>query len=454
MKRLIGIILLISLPYFGVEAKSVANKGIQQLMENSIESGGAGMAVIAIHKGKTVFLGARGMANIELSVKLSPQSAFRIGSITKQFTTAAILLLEEQGKLAIDDPLSKYIDDFPTDNKIVTISQLMSHTSGINNYTNNQETMEKRIQTPVELDDMLTLFAKEPMLFSPGESMQYSNTGYILLGKIIEIVSGQSYKDFIEQRFFKKLNMANSYYGGRQIIKNRAAGYTQSNDGVVNASLIDMSWPHAAGAIVSTVEDLAIWNLALRSGQVVSSNNYLRMSSPTKLLDGSEVPYGFGLSGSKLNKYSSIGHGGGIPGFSTASDYYPTEDLFIATFANSDRLDPDTLSVKIAAKILDINYPKLESTDLPNKTFEKYLGDYHVSKDSVRTLLLDDGVFYTQRDSGRKFEVQPVSANTFFYPGSLTYFVLEKNDRDLMEMKFYARLSEQPAVATRKNSSE
>jgi CubicO group peptidase (beta-lactamase class C family) len=451
IKRLISIIIIVLVTVVSVESVNAKEplkaNVIQNIMDSAIDKEGPGMAVIAIHKGKTVFHGARGMANIELNVPLSANTVFRLGSITKQFTCAAVLMLEEQGKLSIDDPLSRYLPSFPTDGAQVTLRQLMSHTAGLNNYTNNHETMEKRIQVPVSIEEMLKLFSKEPMLFSPGEQMQYSNTGYVLLGKIIEDVSGVSYKEFIENEIFKPLGMSSSFYGGRQIVKNRAMGYSLDETGVVNASVIDMSWPHAAGALISNVKDLAVWNEALRSGKVVSLKNYHTMTEPTTLNDGTKVPYGFGLSPSKINKYKSIGHGGGIPGFSTDAVYFPSEDLFIAVFANSDRLDPDSLTLKVAAEILNISFPSFKPVAIPNKQFKALLGQYQVNSNSIRELLFEDEHFYTQRDGGRKLEVVPVSKSTFHYPGTLDYLVFEKNSSDQIEMKLYGRLAEKPQVA-------
>ena len=241
--------------------------------------------------------------------------------------------------------------------------------------------------------------------------------------------------------------MYNSFYGGRQIVKGRAMGYSLDEGGIVNASVIDMSWPHAAGALISNVKDLAIWNKALRSGKVVSLKNYHRMTEPTSLNDGTKVPYGFGLSPSKINRYKTIGHGGGIPGFSTDSVYFPSEDLFIAVFANSDRLDPDSLTLKIAAEILNISYPNFKPASISNNEYTNLLGKYQVNSNSIRELLFENDKFYTQRDGGRKIEIIPVSKSIFHYPGSLDYLTFGKNTLGQIEMKLYARLAEEPQVA-------
>ena len=432
-----------------ISSTAIADKSYDDILQKSVDKNGPGMAVIVYQNGKTVYAGAVGMANIEHDIPLKSDSVFRLGSITKQFTSAAIMMLQEQGKLSIDDDIHKYVPDFPTGDNKVSLAHLMTHTSGINNYTNNKETMEKLIPSPTTLDDMLKKFADEPMLFKTGERMQYSNTGYVLLGKVIEVASEQSYEAFIKENIFKKLGMKNSQYGGRQIVPSRASGYTESEHGVANSTFIDMVWPHAAGALLSTVHDLAIWNQALASGKVVSKKSYQQMIAPFKLNDGSESNYGFGLGTFPLNKYKAVGHGGGIPGFSTDSMYIPEKDLFIAVFANNDHASPEVLTLKFAAEALSIDVPEFKPAKVSEASIKKLMGNYAIDDKSVRKLSFEDGKVYSQRDKGYKWEVIPMSDNSFYYDGSLSYIVLKPNTKGQMVMNFYSRLSETPSKAIR-----
>lgn len=446
MKRIL-IKSVFALLIFSVNQQHAVSKtSYEKILEKQVATDGPGLAVIVQQGEKTVFKGARGMANIELGVPLSSNSVFRLGSITKQFTAAAIMMLQEQGKLSINDDIKMYVPDFPTGDNKVTLAHLLAHTSGINNYTNNQETMEKLVQAPVSLDEMLVKFAKEPLLFAAGEKMQYSNTGYVLLGKVIEVVSGQSYASFVEENIFKKLGMKDSRYGGRQLIPNRAAGYTSTGQEIHNASLIDMSWPHAAGSLLSTVNDLAIWNRALVEGKVVSNESYQLMTTPFKFNNGTESDYGFGLRVFNLNKYKAIGHAGGIPGFSTNAFYIPEKDLYVAVLANSDRQNPHVPSLLLAAEALGIDLPKFKTVAVPEKKLKKLMGTYQISEESQRVLSLDNGKVFTQRDGGHKWEVLPMSENSFYYEGSLTYFVIE-NENGSKVMNFYSNLSDKPEKA-------
>lgn len=410
---------------------------------------GPGAAVIVSQNGQVLFQGAAGLANIEHDVKLTTGSVFRLGSITKQFTAAAIMMLQEQKKLSITDDIHQYVPSFPTEGNTVTIEHLLTHTSGIANYTNDHDLFEREIQVPVSLDQMLVRFEEHPMILKTGEAMRYSNTGYVLLGKIIEVASGQSYSNFIEQEIFKKLEMKSSRYGGFQIIPNRANGYDMSPQGLVNASHIDMTWPHAAGSLLSTVGDLDIWFKALRSGKLISKESYQQMVTPFKLNDGSLSNYGFGLGIQKLNQYDAISHSGGIPGFVTHAIYLPEEDLYIAVLTNLSSGNPRLLSNLFAAEVLNIQLPKFAPAKLNKEKVKPLLGSYKINNESERRFFMQDGKTYTQRDKGEKFEVIPMSDNSFYYENSLSYIVFENNAEDQQVMNFYSDLSLEPQQAVK-----
>ncbi len=453
MSRFLILFLILSfnLASNNVEAKKHSGTNYQSIIDKHIPKDGPGVAVIMSKNGNVIFQGAQGMANIEHQIPLTTDSVFRLGSITKQFTTAAIMMLQEQGKLSIQDDMKKYVPDFPTEGNTITIENLMTHTSGIANYTNDRELFTKEIQVPITLDNMLKRFEAHPMVFKTGDEMRYSNTGYVLLGKIIEVASGQSYADFIEQNIFKKLGMNSSRYGGEQIIPNRASGYENAHEGVVNASHIDMSWPHAAGSLLSTVGDLNIWNHALKTGKLISKESYQQMVKPFKLNDGSLSNYGYGFSLSKLNKYQTIEHGGGIPGFITWAVYIPSEDLYVAALTNSGNGNPGTVARSLIAEVLDIDIPKFKPASIDKNAAKQLLGTYKISDTASRTFLIEDGKFYTKRETGAKFEVIPYSQNGFYYEGGLTYFEITKNSDGKQVMNFYFNLNEKPQKAIKES---
>ncbi len=428
--------------------KNVSKKSYDQVLAAFVDAKGPGAAAIVSQHGKVLYKGALGMANIELQVPLKTDSIFRLGSITKQFTAAAIMMLAEQGKLSVDDDIHKYVPDFPTEDQVVTIANLLSHTSGIANYTEDEHVWRKLIPTETTLDEMLVEFAKHPMPLKTGEAMRYSNTGYVLLGKIIEVASKKSYADFIEQDIFAKLGMKNSHFGGSQLIANRAYGYSRTEQGVVNADPINMMWPHAAGSLLSTVDDLNIWFTALRSGTLISKASYKKMVSPFVLNDKSTSDYGYGLGMFMVNKYTAIGHGGGIHGFVTNAFYLPEEDLYVAVLNNSDSDgNPRDIALLLAARTLNIDVPEFNAIALSDKKINAMMGTYQVNDDSQRTLSFEEGEIYSQRDDGRKWVIKPMSDNSFYYEGSLSYFTIDKTKQGKQVMNFYSDLSTDPSPA-------
>ena len=454
MKKVITLctLLIISLSSSHVIAKpeSIATASdYEQVLATFINKEGPGVAVIVSQHGKVLYKAARGMANIEHQVPLKTDSVFRLGSITKQFTAAAIMMLAEQGKLSIKDDIHKYIPDFPTEGQTVTIENLLTHTSGIANYTEDENIWQNLLTTPTTLDDMLAVFAKHPMPLKTGTAMRYSNTGYVLLGKIIEVASNETYADFIEQHIFKKLAMKSSQYGGRQLIANRVSGYSQTDKGFENSGPVNMMWPHAAGSLLSTVDDLNTWFSALRDGSLISKASYQQMISPFILNDKNSSNYGFGLALFEVNKYEAIGHSGGIHGFATNAFYIPDVDLYVAVLNNNDSGNPGDLSMLLAAKALNIDIPEFKAVEVDVKKIKAMMGSYRVNEDSLRVLSFENGSIYAQRDDGRKWLIKAMSDNSFFYEESLSYFSIDKNKEGQQIMNFYSGLSTKANVAIR-----
>lgn len=215
-----------------------------------------GATVLVAKNGKPIYRKAIGKSNLELDVDMDYDNVFMLASISKQFTAVSILMLEEQGKLSLQDPITKFVPDYPTLGKTITIHHLLNHTSGIKSYTGIGD-LVKVARHDKTLDELIDYFKNEPMDFDPGEQYRYNNSGYVLLGKIIEVVSNSTYEDFIEKQIFERLGMANSQYGNnRELIKNRVGAYEQNDSGYVNANYLSMSLPHAAGALTSTIDDM------------------------------------------------------------------------------------------------------------------------------------------------------------------------------------------------------
>lgn len=388
------------------------------------DADGPGAAMLVVDDGEVVYRSARGMANVELGVSLSADHVFRLGSITKQFTAAAVLLLEEQGKLSVDEPITEYLPDFPTHGHTITIEHLLTHTSGIFNYTNVPGFMDQEVRRDVTTDELVASFHEFEMDFEPGERWNYSNSGYVLLGAIIEKVTGKSYAEFVREAIFEPIGMRKSYYGGPQIIPDRAAGYALDGDGYANAPFISMSQPHAAGSLLSTVDDLATWQRALESGELISPESFDRMTTRGTLNDGTTYDYGYGFSVSTLRGHPVVQHGGGIHGFSTFAMRIPDEDVYIAVLSNipGGGPGPGPLALRVGALVVGDPFPEYERIQVAPEVLERYVGVYSIADGTKRTVTLEDGKLFTQRGGGAKLEAIPHSETGFFYEQSMTHF--------------------------------
>lgn len=313
----------------------------------------AGASVAVVKDGETILMKGYGLADVELDVKTPPGASYEIGSVTKQFTAAAILLLQEDGKLSLDDEVTKFLPDYPTQGYRITLRQLLNHTSGIKSYTDLAEFNEfSRLDHP--RDELVAMIGRQPFVFAPGEEQIYNNSAFFLLGLVIEKMSGMSYSAFVQQRLFDRVGMTNSYYcSERTAKKNHAHGYENEDGTLVLKGFIDHDWPYAAGSLCSNTEDLVLWNRALHGGKVLSPSSYAAMTTPETLNDGTKLRYGFGISAADIGGRRVIGHGGGIPGFLSESQYYPDDDLVIVVLLNtSGPVAPRAIAVDIAIAVL------------------------------------------------------------------------------------------------------
>jgi CubicO group peptidase (beta-lactamase class C family) len=286
-------------------------------------------SVLVARNGKVLLSKGYGSADLEWQIPNSPATKFRLGSITKQFTAASILLLEERGKLNIDDPLKKYLADEPAAWEPITIFNLLTHTSGIPNYTSLPGFADASIR-PITPEQLLARFRDKPLDFVPGTSWNYSNSGYAVLGYLIEKLSGQTYAKFVQENLFTPLGMKNSGYDSNtEIIQRRAIGYTRGPNGLAIAPYVDMSTPFSAGGLYSTTGDLLRWEEGLFGGKVVSPASLARMTTAFK----NDYAFGLGVRAAP-NGDKIISHNGGINGFNTSLTYMPAEKLTIVVLAN------------------------------------------------------------------------------------------------------------------------
>ncbi len=390
-----------------------------------------GAAVLVTSGGKVILRKGYGLADMELNVPVIPENVFRIGSITKQFTAVAIMMLVEEGKVKLEDLLTVYLPDYPLKGKKVTVEHLLNHTSGIKSYTSMPEFMKMR-RKDLKVEEIIDVFKNEPFDFEPGEKFLYNNSGYILLGAIIEKVTGEKYDDFIKKRIFKKSGMKNSSYGNVQrIIKNRAKGYGKTKDGYLNASYLSMTLPYAAGSLLSTVDDLYKWNRVLNSGKLISKKYLKKIYKKTKLNNGEEISYCFGFMNIEFRGFEEIHHGGGINGFISNKLFLPEKDIFVTILSNStgNEPSPQFVSQWIAAYLIGKPYKEDTAKILPEKELDEYVGVYQINKDETRSVVREGNSLFTLRSGSRKLEAFNRSVDTFFYKKSFTWFTFERDKK-------------------------
>jgi D-alanyl-D-alanine carboxypeptidase len=304
-----------------------------------------GVALVIVKNGKPIKTAAYGLANLELNVPVKPETVFEIGSITKQFTAAGILLLAQEGKLSVDDKIGARLANIPDAWTNVTIRHLLTHTSGIKSYTGlDGFQLTKRLTQ----SQFIRAIGRQPMEFAPGQSWKYCNTGFSLLGYIIENVSGKNYWDFMSERIFQPLGMnATTNRLPGLIIPNRASGYEQTNQVHINRDY-DLTEVFSAGAIASTVDDLAKWNASLDGETILTATSKEQMWTPAKLDDDKPTKYGFGWYVDKVEGHMNIGHGGSTSGFSATIQRFPDDKLAIIILTNTDESVATPMAKKIA----------------------------------------------------------------------------------------------------------
>ena len=397
--------------------------------------------VLVARDGNVILSKGYGSANLEWEIPNAPNTKFRLGSITKQFTAASILLLEERGKLKTDDLVKKYIPDAPAAWDKITIFHLLTHTSGIPSFTSFPE-YRSRQAAPITPEKLVEWFHDKPLDFQPGEKWSYSNSGYALLGYLIEKISGQTYSDFLQQNIFTPLGMKDSGYDSNSaMIPRRAAGYGRDGDKVVNSDFINMTVPFSAGALYSTTEDLLRWEQGLFGGKVLNAASLAKMTTPFK------NNYAFGLNVSAVRGHKLIEHGGGIEGFQTDMAYYPEDKLEVVVLSNLAAGAPPEIATGLAqvahGETVVLPSEKKEIAVAP-AILAAYVGTYEIAPTFSIVVTLEDGHLMSQPTNQRKVELFAASESRFFLKvvdaevefvknekGEVTHLVLHQNGRDL-----------------------
>ncbi len=369
----------------------------------SAAADGPGIQVAVSEHGRIVYTAQRGMADIAAKRPITAATEFRIGSITKQFASAVLLQMAAEGKVALDDPLSKFLPTFPGAGGI-TVRQLLNHTSGIQSYTDIPGWMvEANTARPYSTEQLIAVFKDLPPVKKPGAAWAYNNSGYVLVGAIIEAVVRRPWHEEVARRLTGPNRLTTiRYFADPAAASAMATGYAGDDARASVAQRIDMSVASAAGALVGTASDLTRWDDALHRGKVLTAPLYAQMAAPTKLPDGSTAPYGLGLIPGKVRGLPSIGHSGGIFGFLSDTLYLPGPDVSVAVLVNSDKpqSDPGAVSRKLAALAAGKPYPLFTAQPLDKAAVEPFLGTYQLQGER-RVLKMEQDELVWQRPNGR-----------------------------------------------------
>lgn len=399
------------------DAPAMASYADELLAAQRIDPAGPGLTVLVARDNSLLLSTARGMASVELGVPLRPEHVMRLGSITKQFAAATLLRLVDEGKAQLDDPLSRFLPDYPNAAGI-SLRQLLDHTSGIKSYTNLAGYMGNPVRRDLSTQELLAEFKDQKPDFAPGERWAYNNSGYVLVGAVIEAITGQSWHDALHQRLLAPAGVAVRYPAPDRLIPGHASGYTRGAEGVAPAGLVSMTQPHAAGALVAPVEALWRWNQALHEGGLLKPATYLHMTSPQG--PAAAQRYGLGIGTGTVRGMPLLQHGGGIHGFNTLLHYLPQQRITVAVLRNSDApgVDLDALARRLGAFAAGKGYPTLTPVALAPAELAAYEGVF--GRDGVnRSVRVVDGQLTAMRAGGRPLVLTPFGNDRFGYERGL-----------------------------------
>ena len=398
-------------------------------------------SVMVAASNSVLFIKGYGLANREHEIPNAPHTKFRIGSIGKQFTAICVLRLQELGKLSLDDPVSRFVENCPASWNQIKVHHLLTHTSGIPSYTRlpHYSLYMARLNWPPE--KLIERFRDKPLEFAPGVGFNYSNSGYFLLGHIVEKSSGTRYEDYLQEILFRPLGMVNSGYDHfERILPHRATGYSWDGNQWKNSPYIDMSVPYAAGALYSTAEDFFLWYQCWRERKILSQASWKTMTAPKP--NGRE--YGrFGINVTEQFGHRVFDHGGGINGFRSYMSWFPDVDLFICAFGNANSARSEVVARNLAALMFNkpIVLPRRRNVvKLAQKELEPLVGRYGLRANFILTVTVSGDRLFVRATGQRMHEIFAESDTKFFTKdfdaditfckdaaGKITHLVLHQN---------------------------
>jgi CubicO group peptidase (beta-lactamase class C family) len=394
-------------------------KFISTIFKNVQKGTMPGAAVLVAQNGDIIYQNGFGYADVGNKIQMTPDFKFKIGSISKQFSAVAILKLQEEGKISVQDKLSKYIPDFPRGNE-VSIYHLLTHTSGIHSYENQRNFSMLVPVSPQALIDSIKTF---PYDFNPGEKYQYNNSGYCILAYLVEKISGKTLGEYLNETFFKPLGMNDTgIYKSSSVLNNEAYGYSMENGAVKKAPYQEMTWAFGVGGIYSTVQDLYTWNEAIFDGKILSEASLKTAFTPAVLNNNEKTDYGYGWFISTKRGIRFIQHSGGVFGFSTYLEHQPENKLTVCVLCNSlptpEGINPVSNGQFISEFILNNKMEKESTfavgTTISENILKKYVGRYNYGQGRIMMITREGKQLYGRLSGETKNPLTPYSTDEFY----------------------------------------
>lgn len=419
----------------GIDSKTA--QIVDKLFKKWDRKDSPGCAIGVIHNGKLIYKHGYGMANLEYNIPNSSNSVFRIGSTSKQFTAACMVLLEEQGKLSLDDNIRKYLPEIPVYGKTITINHLLHHTSGIRDYLQLAYLKGLRDDDFYTDDEVVEWLSRQKSLnFLPGEEYLYSNSGYFLLSQIVKRVAGKSMKEYADEYIFKPLGMNNTHFHDNhtEIVKNRASGYSPAGEGKFRICMTTLGMI-GDGGIFTTVEDIFKWDRNFYISKIGGDKFIGKMLKRGRFNSGKEQNYASGLIHGEYGGLKTIRHGGAFVGFRADILRFPEEKFTVICLANLSNINPSLLCNKAAEIFLGDKMTLPEKAPEPEKPvfveidtglYEKYVGKYLFDRGFTVSISKEKDKL-TAEYFGEKSEVLSVSEIKFYVKGNESYITFQKN---------------------------
>lgn len=422
-------VLLIATLTISCSAQSTQDRidALDTLVQATFDQQTPGGVVLVGHQDDILFHAAIGTDGSQ-DTKLTTDSIFRIASVTKQFTAVAVLQLQEQGKLNLDDDITTYIPEFETYGNRITIQMLLNHTSGIRSFTSMPSFNTQLETTDVSPNELMEFFNHQELEFEPGTQRAYSNSGYALLGLIIERISKMTYAQYMDKNIFTPIGMERSYAGGEYNgTTGFAKGHYISETGYPPATRTSLTWPYAAGCIETTTSDLHLWTRALFAGKLISLKSLAAAHTVTTLPSGAQINYGYGWDLMHVQGIPTVEHGGAIAGFASTVLYLPSEEVFVAVLSNAAWNGTEELAARLAAIAIGKPYQEIQSIELAIDKMKELVGIYTNESGAEREILIRDGRLYSQRTGGMGLFLVPIGPNEFMMEGQLIKITFVKD---------------------------